>query len=33
MAAIEQEIIERISKLDAEKKNRVLEFIRSLSIP
>ena len=33
MAAIEQEIIERISKLDAEKKNRVLEFVRSLGIP
>ena len=33
MAAVEQEIIERISKLDAEKKSRVLEFVRSLSLP
>ncbi len=33
MAAIEQEIIERISKLDAEKQKRVLEFVRSLGLP
>ena len=32
MAAIEQEIIERISKLDAEKQKRVLEFVRSLAL-
>jgi hypothetical protein len=33
MAAIEQEIIERISKLDTEKQKRVLEFVRSLDMP
>ena len=33
MAAIEQEILERISKLDAEKQQRVLEFVRSLGLP
>lgn len=33
MAAIEQEIIEQISKLDSEKQKRVLEFIRSLGLP
>ncbi len=33
MAAIEEEIIERLSKLDEEKQKRVLEFVRSLSKP
>jgi hypothetical protein len=33
MTAIEQELTEQISKLDAEKQSRVLEFIRSLSVP
>ena len=33
MAAIEQKIIEQISKLDVEKQKRVLEFIRSLEVP
>ena len=33
MAAIEQEIIERVSKLDTEKQQRVLEFVRSLDAP
>lgn len=33
MAAIEQEIIERVRKLDTEKQQRVLEFVRSLVLP
>ncbi len=33
MAAIEQEILEWVSKLDAEKQRRVLEFVRSLGLP
>ncbi len=33
MAAIQQEIIERIGKLDAEIQKRVLEFVRSLDMP
>lgn len=33
MAAIEREIMERISKLDADSKYRVLNFVRSLSAP
>ena len=33
MAAIEREIMERIRKLDQEKQQRVLEFIRSLDRP
>ena len=33
MAAIEQEIIERVSKLDAERQKQVLDFVRSLDIP
>ena len=33
MAAIEQEIIERVSKLDKDKQERVLEFVRNLERP
>jgi len=33
MVALEQEIIERISRLDAEKQKRVLEFVRGLAGP
>ena len=33
MAAIEQEILERVSKLDAQQQQRVLEFVRSLGLP
>lgn len=33
MAAIEQEIIERVSQMDIEKQKRVLEFVRSLGHP
>ncbi len=33
MAAIEQELIERISKLDKDSQNQVLAFVRNLSRP
>jgi len=33
MAALEQELMERISQLDAENQRRVLEFVRSLGLP
>ena len=33
MAAIEQELIEQIRRLDTEQKKRVLEFVRQLDRP
>jgi hypothetical protein len=33
MAALEQEIIERLSKLNTEDQKRVLEFVRNLAQP